>query len=128
MPSKLRAFAAVAGTLAAVAALALTASVPVTAQSTPPTFQRTAAPVNDAEIRSFATAVVKVKRVADSWLPELARAQTTQEQELVEDAAFEEIKQVVESQGFTVPRFNQILAMANVSPDLLDQIREHLPQ
>jgi hypothetical protein len=125
MPSKLRAFTAVAGTVAAVAALALTASLPVTAQSNPPALS---VAVNDAEIKSFATAVVEVKRVADSWLPELARAQTTQEQELVEDAAFEEIKQVVESQGFTVPRFNQILAMANVSPDLLDQIREHLPQ
>ena len=127
MPMKLRAFAAVAGVLAAVAALALTASLPVTAQSNPPALERTA-PVNDAEIQSFATAVVEVKRVADSWLPELARAQTMQEQDLVEDAAFEEIKEVVEREGFTVMRFNQILALAHVNPNLVDQIRLHLPQ
>ena len=124
---KLRAFAAVAGVLAAVAALALTVSLPVTAQSNPLALERTA-PVNDAEIKSFATAVVEVKRVADSWLPELARAQTMQEQDLVEDAAFEEIKEVVEREGFTVMRFNQILALAHVNPSLVDQIRLHLTQ
>ena len=124
---KLRAIAAVAGILAAAAALGLTASVPVTAQSTPPALER-AGPVNDAEIKSFATAVVEVKRVADSWLPEFARAQTMQEQDLVEDAAFEEIKEVVEREGFTVTRFNQILALAHVNPNLVDQIRLHLPQ
>ena len=127
MPMKLRAFAAVAGVLATVAALSLTASLPVTAQSNPPALERTA-PVNDAEIKSFATAVVEVKRVADSWLPELARAQTMQEQDLVEDAAFEEIKEVVEREGFTVMRFNQILALAHVNPNLVDQIRLHLTQ
>ena len=124
---RLRAFAAVLGILAAVAALGLSASVPVTAQSTPPALER-AGPVNDAEIKSFATAVVEVKRVADSWLPELARAQTMQEQDLVEDAAFEEIKEVVEREGFTVTRFNQILALAHVHPNLVDQIRLHLTQ
>jgi hypothetical protein len=125
MTLTLRAFAAVAGTVCTAAVLSLTAPLPVTAQTVPPALEQ---PINEAEIKSFATAVVEVKRVADSYLPAMAQAQTTREKDRVEDAAFAEIQQVVESQGFTVPRFNQILALAHVSPDLLDQIRQHLPQ
>lgn len=119
-------FATGAATIAACAALALAAPLPVTAQSVPPAAAQPA-PVDDAEVRSFAAAVVEVKRVADSYIPALAVAKTPTEQERVEDAVFSEIKQVVESEGFTVWRFNQILAMANVSPDLVERIREHLP-
>ena len=116
-----------AAALAAIAAMALTAPLSVTAQSIRPETGQPVA-VNDTEIKSFATAVVEVKRVADSWLPELARARTMEEQDLVEDAAFEEIKQVVEREGFTVSRFNQMLSLASVNPDFVDRIRSHLPQ
>jgi hypothetical protein len=51
-----------------------------------------------------------------------------EEQDLVEDAAFEEIKQVVEREGFTVSRFNQMLSLASVNPDFVDRIRSHLPE
>jgi hypothetical protein len=127
MPMTLRAVAAVAGTLTAVAVLVLTLPMPVTAQTVPPALEQSA-PLNEAEIKSFAAAAVEVKRVTDSYLPALARAQTMQEKERVEGAAFEEIKQVVEHQGFTISRFNQILALAHVSQELQDQIRRHLPQ
>jgi hypothetical protein len=125
MPVTLRAFTAFAGTLTVVGILALTAPLPATAQSAPPALGQ---PINEAEIKSFAAAVVEVKRVTDSYMPILAQSRTTEEKDRVEDAAFAEIQQVVESQGFTVPRFNQILAMAHVRPDLVDQIRLHLPQ
>jgi hypothetical protein len=122
-----RIFAAVAATVAAIAVLALAAPLSVVAQSVGPE-ARQATKVNEAEIKSFAAAVVEVKRVADSWLPELARAKTMEEQDLVEDAASEEIKQVVEREGFTVSRFNQMLSLASVNPDFVDRIRSHLPQ
>lgn len=122
-----RIFTATAAALAAIAAMALAAPLSVTAQSIRPEAGQPVA-VNDAEIKSFAAAVVEVKRVTDSYLPMLAGARTTEEKDRVENAAFAEIKEVVASEGFTVSRFNQILSLASVSPDLVDQIRLHLPQ
>jgi len=123
----LRIFTATAAALAAIAAMALAAPLTVTAQSFRPEAGQPVA-VNDAEIKSFAAAVVEVKRVTDSYLPMLAGARTTEEKDRVENAAFAEIKEVVASEGFTVSRFNQILSLASASPDLVDQIRLHLPQ
>jgi hypothetical protein len=122
-----RIFTATAAALAAIAAMALAAPLSVTAQSIRPEAGQPVA-VNDAEIKSFAAAVVEVKRVTDSYLPMLAGARTTEEKDRVENAAFAEIKEVVASEGFTVSRFNQILSLASASPDLVDQIRLHLPQ
>ena len=123
----LRIFTAAAAALAAIAALASAAPPQGTAQSIRPAAGQPVA-VNDAEIKSFAAAVVEVKRVTDSYLPALAGAQTTEEKDRVEGAAFAEIKEAVESEGFTISRFNQILSLASVSPDLVDQIRSHIPQ
>src|SRR4029450_12776429 len=107
-----RIFTATAAALAAIAAMALAAPLSVTAQSIRPEAGQPVA-VNDAEIKSFAAAVVEVKRGTDSYLPMLAGARTTEEKDRVENAAFAEIKEVVASEGFTVSRFNQILSLAS---------------
>ena len=100
-------------------------TAPAAAQSARPGIQEPAT-VSDTELRSFASAAVEVKRVADSYLPVLAGVQTFEEKTRVESAAYSEIRQIVENEGFTVSRFNEILSLASVSPDLADRIRLHM--
>lgn len=114
-------------TVSAVAALTLAAPSPLLAQSDRPAVQEPAT-VSDAELRSFAVAAVEVKRVADTYLPVLAGTRTVEEKARVESAAQSEIRQIVENEGFTVSRFNQILSLASASPDLADRIRSHMQQ
>ena len=113
--------------LFAIAACTFAGPSPAVAQSGG-TVIREVATVSDAELRSFATAAVGVKRVADSYLPLLAGVESFEEKTRVESAAFTEIRQIVENEGFTVSRFNEILSLAGVSPELADRIRTHMHQ
>jgi predicted ATPase with chaperone activity len=126
---KLRTLATAAAAVATIAVLAAAVPLAVPAQTVGPQPQAgQSAAVDDTELKSFAVAVKRVKRVADSYLPRLAESQTIQETDALEDAAYLEVKEVVENEGFSVSRFNQILAMAGTSPDIAERIRSHLQQ
>ena len=112
--------------VSAIAVLALAAPAPLPAQLMGPLAEEPATTINDTELKSFAAAAVGVKRVADSYLPVLAGMRTPEDKARVETAAYSEIKQIVENEGFSVSRFNQILALAGASPGLADRIRSHM--
>jgi len=120
-----RILAAAAATVSMVATLTLVAPAIALAQSDQAGIQEPVT-LSDAELRSFAAAALGVKRVADSYLPILAEMQSFEEKSRVESAAYSEIKQIVENEGITVSRFNEILTLASASPDLADRIRSHM--
>ena len=112
----------------AIAVLALAAAPPATAQSVQSAIEQSAPAVSDAELKSFAVAVLEVRRITDTYVPMLKTATTIEEQQQVEKAASAEMKQAVENEGMTVGRFNQILTLARIDPDLTERIRRHIKQ
>jgi hypothetical protein len=84
--------------------------------------------IEETEIRPFAAVVQDVQRITDFYSPLAAAARTPEELDRVENAAFDEMKEAVTKKGFAVSRFNQIVAMARLDPDLADRITAHLPQ
>ena len=82
--------------------------------------------IKETEIRPFAAAVKNVQRVTDFYSPLAAATRTPQELDKVESTAFHEMKEAVTKEGFTISRFNQIVAMARLDPDLADRIGAHL--
>src|SRR5262245_46676461 len=79
-------FSAVAAVIVSATAAWAFAPAPASAEVDQPVVQELAT-ISDAELRSFATAAVGVKRVADSYLPVLAGTQSSEEKSRVETAA-----------------------------------------
>lgn len=110
---------------AALAALAIAGGANAAAQPAPPEIVRYAAH-DDRELQSFAAAVLDVKRITDIYMPQLRAAATADEREGVETRASAEMERAVTMQGFTVARFNAILAEARTNPVLVRRIRYYL--
>ena len=83
--------------------------------------------IHETELRPFAAAVKEVQGITDFYSPLAAATRTPKELDKVESAAFQEMKDAVAKKGFTISRFNQIVAMARLDPDLADRIGAHLP-
>ena len=109
--------------VAVVSTAAFIAAQPAAAQ-VPGVLQPSA--IEEAEIRPFAAAVKEVQRITDFYSPLAAATRTPAELDEVESTAFDAMKQVVSREGFTISRFNQIVDMARLDPDLADRIRAHL--
>lgn len=100
---------------------------PVTvAQDGPPSLEQTAPPVSDAELKSFAVAVLEVQRINDAYMPRFQASKTPEEQQRVEDAASKEMVQAVEKQGMTVDKYKEILTLAQQNPQVAERIKQHI--
>ena len=110
---------------AVVSAVASLTAQPAAAQMSAPALQQTPL-IKETEIRPFAAAIMEVQRITDFYVPLAAATRKPEELNHVESVAFDEMKEAVTKAGFTVSRFNQIVAMAQLDPDLADRIRAHL--
>lgn len=88
-------------------------------QSSPPAY-------GDEELKSFAAAAIEVQRINDFYLPKLQAAQSAQEEQDVQRTASGEMMQAVESKGITVDKFNEILVIAQLDPEIADRIAHHI--
>lgn len=105
------------------------AGVPsATAQSVQPPIEQSATAISDAELKSFAVAVVEIQRVNDTYLPKLQTATTVEERQQVQEIASTEMKRAVENEGITVTRFQEILAQARTNPEVAERVRRHIVQ
>lgn len=90
-------------------------------QSSPPAY-------GDEELKSFASAAIAVQRINDFYLPKLQAAQSVQEEQDVQRTASGEMTQAVESTGMTVDKFNEILVIAQLNPEIADRIAHHIKE
>ena len=98
------------------------------AQADEPAAQQNAPSYSDAELKSFAVAVLEVQRINNTYLAKLQAAATREEQEQVLQSATDELTQAVEKNGMSVDRFTQILAHAQANPDLAGRVRTHIKE
>jgi hypothetical protein len=83
-------------------------------------------PPTDAELKSFAGAVVEVHRINDAYIPKFQAAGTPDEEQKLEAAAVREMVQAVESEGLSVEKYEQILTQAQTDLDLVHRLKRPL--
>ena len=113
-------------TLMTAAVLGLAAAPAAHAQRVQPPAAQSAESYSDAQLKSFATALLHVSRLHDVFLPQLENARTPQEQQLVVLVATEAMAEVVERSGMTVEQYDSLLAHAQSDPALADRIKGHI--
>lgn len=126
----------------AVAALGMTTSVITIAQAPSSDTQTRTAPsaapdpsstpaqlppsYSDAELKSFAGAVVEVHRINDEYIPKLQSAATPDEEQQLEAAALHDMVQAVENEGISVEKYEEILANAQHNRAIAERLRKPL--
>ena len=91
-----------------------------------PEAQQPAPSYSDAELKSFAVAVVQVQRINDAYLPKLKTANSPEEQQQVKKTATDEMVKAVEKEGMTVDKYKQIMNHAQSNPEIADRVMKHI--
>jgi len=91
-----------------------------------PTQAETAPAYSDAELKSFAGAVVEVHRINDAYIPKLLAASTPDEEQQLEAAALHEMVQAVEKEGISVEKYEEILTKAQTNRDIAYRLKQPL--
>ena len=112
--------------LVTAAMLCLALAPPAQAQRAQPPAAQSAESYSDAQLKSFATALLHVSHLHDVFLPQLELARTPEEQQMVVLVATEAMAQVVERNGMTVEQYDVLLAQAQADPALADRIKGHI--
>jgi hypothetical protein len=81
---------------------------------------------SDAELKSFAGAVVEVHRINDAYIPRLQAASTPDEEQQLETAALREMVQAVEKEGISVEKYEEILTKAQTNRDIAYRLKQPL--
>jgi hypothetical protein len=120
------ALAAIAAVWLAVAAAQTTQSASSISSDQVTASAKKASPPTDAELKSFAGAVVEVHRINDAYIPKLEAADTADEEQKLEAAALREMIQAVEKEGLSVEKYEQILTLAQTDRDLVHRLKRPL--
>jgi len=83
-------------------------------------------PPSDAELKSFAGAVVEVHRISDAYIPKLEAAGTADEEQKLEAAALREMVHAVENEGLSVEKYEEILTQAQTNRELVHRLKRPL--
>ena len=81
---------------------------------------------SDAELKSFAGAVVEVHRINDAYIPKLQAASTPDEEQKLEAAALHEMVQAAEKEGISVEKYEEILTHAQTNRDIAHRLKQPL--
>jgi len=92
----------------------------------PSSLSEPAPPSSDAELKSFAGAVVEVHRINDAYIPKLQAASTPDEEQQLETAALHEMVQAVEKEGISVEKYEEILTKAQTNLDIAHRLKRPL--
>jgi len=87
---------------------------------------KSATPPTDAELKSFAGAVVEVHRISDAYIPKFQAAGTADEEQKLEAAAVRDMVQAVENEGLSVEKYEQILTRAQTDRELVYRLKRPL--
>jgi len=111
------------GLFAALAAAFLLLS-PILAQ---PAAAQQAAPsdYSEQDLEAFAAAALKVEALNEKWIPQIAEAETADENAAMRQRAMEEMRDAVREEGLTIQEYNGIYDAAQKNPEVMSTIEEH---
>jgi len=121
-------------TLVAAAVLGIAAAFSVhgaAAQDTQPPAATEAPATNfdDAKLQSFVVAFLQVNEINRTYLPQMQEADSTEEQQQIQQQATQEMITAVENaEGINVDEFNAINESAQANPELASQLNQMIQQ
>ena len=83
---------------------------------------------SDNELKSFAVAIAKMRRINETYRPRVQTAATPEERKQVQQTASAEMTRAVETQGMSIGKFHYILTQARDNPEVAQRVRKHLEQ
>ena len=103
-------------------------SAPLTAaQLDPPSIQQPGQQTySDADLKTFAEALLEVERISNAYQPRLEAAKNLGEEERVHQAALKEVTTVLAQKGMSIDKYKEIVVVAQNDPDVAQRIREQL--
>ena len=103
-------------------------SAPLTAaQLDPPSIQQPGQQTySDADLKTFAEALLEVERISNAYQPRLEAAKNLGEEEQVHQAALKEVTTVLAQKGMSIDKYKEIVVVAQNDPDVAQRIREQL--
>jgi len=104
----------------------VTAPHPVFSQELQAPAEQSASGYSDAELKSFATAAVEVRRIQIAYAPKYQSATSAEEQQQVQRTAVEEMARAVQKEGISVDKYNEIVGQIRENPVVAERVREHL--
>jgi hypothetical protein len=122
MPMKTRPRLLAAGLAALL--LAAPATAPLAQTSSTQTAPAASANFSQEELETFAAASLEVERVSAKWEPRIASAPTEAEQNQVREEAMGELVEVVQDEGLTVDRYNQIAMAVQSNPEVAQTVQQ----
>lgn len=87
-----------------------------------------ASPYGDAELRSFATAAVQVRRITDAYVEKMVAAKSEQEKKQLERLASGDMVQAVKKEGLSVDKYQDIANRVQTDPDLAERVKQKLKE
>jgi hypothetical protein len=91
-----------------------------------PPVAQSASSYSDSELKSFAVAALEVQRINDNYVPKIQSAQSTEEQQQLQQSASQEMVRAVEKEGMSVDKYKEILSHAQTDPAVAERVKEHL--
>lgn len=81
--------------------------------------------VDDKKLEAFVAAVIKVDRLIDQWTPKIQNAENREEAAALNKQANDELKQAIEeTDGISVPEYQQISQALRENPELLTRMQK----
>lgn len=81
--------------------------------------------IDDQKLEAFVAAVIKVDRLIDQWTPKIQNAENREEAAALNQQANDELKQAIEeTDGISVPEYQQISQALRENPELLTRMQK----
>jgi hypothetical protein len=105
---------------ALVAALSMLAQPAAAQQQAPASAQ-----YSEEQLEAFASATLKVEQLSAKWTPQIAEAQTPDENAARREQAMQEMRSAVRDEGLSVEQYNSIYELSQRDPEVMQTIEEH---
>ena len=83
-------------------------------------------PYGDAELKSFATAATRVRRITDTYVEKMVTAKSEEEKKRLEQLASSDMVQAVKKEGLSLDTYQAIADRVQTDPDLAERVTQKL--
>jgi hypothetical protein len=80
------------------------------------------------DLKSYAVALVEVRKINDQYMPQFQGASTQEEREAIQQEATEKMVEAIRAEGITVEQYNTISRAAEANPDLARRINREVEE
>lgn len=88
--------------------------------------KRGAPSFEEEKLKSYANAMIEVRKISQEYNEELQSAQSQEEQQAVRTEATQVMTEAIQDEGLSVKEYNRIYQAASANPDLAKKVNEYL--